>query len=411
MQPEYKLSETVNSVREFAFQVLDKNSDVNLYTNISLLYRIEKNIKKILATENIDQIDLDALFLANYIYSIGQSEFKFKGLEFDHAIQHLDAVVDQINERFSLEDSLLEKAKSIASQIIPFVSTELDEAKVLSDATVMDFACDQGRDRLKLMYEQMILRDFDLTKSNWYDTLIPILQNYETYTNYGQTEVQPLIDKLSKNLKKERKEIENRNDLLVQKELNISDEEIKKLKNGLKKINNRDDRGIQTLFRNTSKNHYKINQMVDGKARIMITVVSILLSLVAGGVIGRLDEGFPNSIPAYIFIISNLLSIGFAIIAITPNRTQGNFTEEEVRSKKGNLLYFGNFHNMHYRDFEWAFLQMLQDKDYLYSSMIRDIYYQGQVLHRKSSYIRVSLFSFLAGLVLSLLLAFFLHLV
>lgn len=88
----------------------------------------------------------------------------------------------------------------------------------------------------------------------------------------------------------------------------------------------------------------------------MITVNSIILSLIIVSVIGKDFSHFENYISALLFAIANLISITFAIIAITPNRTQGNFTEEEIRSKNGNLLFFGNFRNMHYSDFEWAFL-------------------------------------------------------
>jgi len=397
------LSETISSVREYTFQILDEKSNVNVYTTINLLYRIEKNINGIIFHDKIQNIDIDALFIANYIYAIAQAQIILKELDFNQAVPLLDAVVNQIKDKFSLDDTLLEKAKVIAFQCLPVNKADSIESQILSDATVMDFTAKQGRERLKLMYEELILRDTDLSKSNWYDTIIPILQNIETYTNYGKNEVQPLIVKLIKKIKKERKEIENRKDLLIQKELNISDEEIKQLKKGLSKTKDRDDRGIQTLFRNTSKNHYTLNRMVDGKARIMITVNSILLSLVFGGVLGTLTDGFPSNIPAIIFAITNMISATFAIISITPNKTQGNFSEEEIRSKKGNLLYFGNFHNMHYRDFEWGFLQMLQDKDYLYSSMIRDLYYQAQILHKKSTSIRISLFTFLIGFGITLL--------
>ena len=58
----------------------------------------------------------------------------------------------------------------------------------------------------------------------------------------------------------------------------------------------------------------------------------------------------------------------FAVIAITPFKTQGIFTESEIREKKGNLLYYGNFHGMDLRDFEWGMLEMLNDGNFLYST-------------------------------------------
>ena len=398
MDHHHQLSDLISSVRDYAFHVLHENSDVNVYTNISLVYRIEKNIKRIVHEDDIQNVDMDAIFLASYLLMINHVLNPTKVADINKAVPVFDGIIRDIKAKVSIGDELIAKGKKVAIQCLPMNDAELIEAHILSDANAMDFSGDQGRTRLKLMYEQMILHDFDISKSSWFDTIIPLIKNYKFHTEFGKRELEPSIEKLTKRLKKERKEIEANQDLVLRKELNISDAEIKSLKKGLIKIKGRDDRGIQTLFRTTSKNHYTLNQMVDGKASIMITVNSILLSLALGGVLGKFDEGFPNSIPTLVFSISNVISIIFAILSITPNRTQGNFTEDEIRSKKGNLLFYGNFFNMHYRDFEWAFLQILQDKDYLYSSMIRDYYYQAQVLNKKSASIRVSLFTFLFGI-------------
>lgn len=198
--------------------------------------------------------------------------------------------------------------------------------------------------------------------------------NVNTYTNINK------LDRIEKNIK-----------------------EIKKLKKNSSKIKDRDDRGIQTLFHTTSKNHYTLKEMADSKARIMIMVNSVILSLFIGGIINKSSIELTSYIPAIVFSITNLILIFFAITSIIPNKTQGYFTKEEIRTKKGDLLYFGDFHNMHYHDFEWGFLQMLNDKDHLYTSIVHDFYYQGHTLHKKYTYIRISLFAFLFGLGLTIL--------
>lgn len=403
------LPQKIEAIKEYTFEILDKNSDVIVYTNISRLYRIEKNIKTIIKEDQIEDVNLNCLLLANYIFNIEQAKTKVKNLDFKDKEVSVDKIIKKLENKFELEKEIITKVKIIVVESFPFNKPHLLESKIISDANIMDFSCSQGRDRLKQMYEQMLLRDFKLSKTNWYDTLITILESYKTSTNYGKTKVQPSIDKLYKNLKKERKNLEKHNNLILQKELKISDEEIKKLKKYLRKTKDRDDRGIQTLFRNTSRNHYTLNRMVDGKAKIMITINSIILSLILGGIIGKSSSEITSYIPSIIFAIANLISITFAIISIAPNKTQGNFTVEEIRNKKGNLLYFGNFHNMHYRDFEWAFLQMLSDKNYLYTSMIRDFYYQGQTLQKKYIHIRISLFSFLFGLAITILFHFLIY--
>jgi len=119
--------------------------------------------------------------------------------------------------------------------------------------------------------------------------------------------------------------------------------------------------------------------------------------MLIGGIFGSDYSLTVQSVPIIILSITCISSIIFAIISIIPAKTQGDFSEEEIRSKEGNLLYFGNFHNMQLRDFEWGFLQLLNDKDYLYQSMIRDYYFQGVALNRKYNFIRTSLTIFLIG--------------
>lgn len=403
------LNQKTEAIKEYTFNILDEKSDVNIYTTIGRVYRIEKNIQKIIKEDKLDNIDFNSLRLANYVFSIEQATTNVNTLNFKDNEGSVSKIIDDLKLKFELESEFTEKVRTIVIESLPINEAKLLEAKIISDANIMDFACDQGRDRLKQLYEQMLLKDFKLSKSNWYDTLIGILDCYKTTTHYGKAQVQPLVDQLYEILKNEQKKHKNHTNVILQKELKISDAEIKTLKKHFSKAKGRDERGIQTLFRNTSRNHYTLNKMVDGKARIMITINSIILSLILGGLIGKSSEEIVIYVPYIIFAITNLISVTFAIISIAPNKTQGDFTEEEIRNKQGNLLYFGNFHNMHYRDFEWAFLQLLQDKDYLYSSMIRDFYYQGQILYVKNKNIRISLYSFLFGLGIAILSHFLIY--
>lgn len=54
------------------------------------------------------------------------------------------------------------------------------------------------------------------------------------------------------------------------------------LKGVKEKLQKYDARGIQTLFRAVSKNHYTLLKMVDNKAKIILTVNSIITSIFLG---------------------------------------------------------------------------------------------------------------------------------
>ncbi len=398
---EMTLAQHLPGVRKYVVEVLHDNEDRSLYTTIGRLYRMEKNLQKILLEEDISKEEEEMCYLALYTLNIHQASNKLKEIDFDLYEKNILDATKKLNKKFGFGDEIYPKLKEVIVQILPTHEAVLPAAKIVSDVNLMEFAGPKGRDNLKVYYEEMVLRDYELAQSSWYDTLINFISDVSFHTNYGKTHVQPNLEKLVKKLRKEKKEIENRTSLLLKKELNISEEEIKKLRKDIGKVKDRDERGIQTLFRTTSKNHYTLNEMVDRKASIMITVNSIILSLVMGGIIDSGEGMVPELFPVMILSIACILSIFFAIIAIRPLKTQGDFTEEEIRNKQGNLLYFGNFHNMHLRDFEWGFLQMINDKNYLYGSMIRDFYYQGTGLQRKYKFIRMSLSIFIIGLVLA----------
>mgnify|MGYP005993369491 FL=1 len=90
-------------------------------------------------------------------------------------------------------------------------------------------------------------------------------------------------------------------------------------------------------------------------------------------------------------------------MATRPNVTQGKFTKEDVANKKVNLLFFGNFHQMKLDEFEWGITEMMQDKEYLYGSLTKDLYFLGLVLDRKYKILRITYTVFMIGIIVSVL--------
>lgn len=393
----FELKATLPAIRNYVIKKLNENGVRSLYNNAGRLYRLEKNIELIAKEEQVSENMQSRLSLLMYADLLNQATSKQENFDIDLTVKQAQKRATKLSNKFGFSEEILNRLHQGLEESMPNKMATLPESKIMHDAIMMDFSGSKGIEHLKLLYEEMLLRDIDLPKENWYETLINLVDGRQAYTNYGKQHIQPELDKLVKKLKKEKKEIERKNSLLLKKELNINEAEIKKLRKDINRAAGRDDKGIQTLFRTTIKNHYTLNEMVDRKANIMITVNSIILSMLMGGVFAYDENLSIASIPTIILSVTCISSIVFAIISIIPAKTQGNFSEEEIRSKEGNLLYFGNFHNMHLRDFEWGFLQLLNDKDYLYQSMIRDYYFQGIGLNRKYKFIRISLTIFLIG--------------
>src|SRR3982751_6151110 len=93
----------------------------------------------------------------------------------------------------------------------------------------------------------------------------------------------------------------------------------------------------------------------------------------------------------------------FSFLATRPSVSGGRFTEEDIRNKKANLLFFGNFFRMQLDDYQWAMNQLMKDGDYLYNSMIKDVYFLGVVLAKKYRFLRISYTIFMLGLIIAVI--------
>ena len=137
------------------------------------------------------------------------------------------------------------------------------------------------------------------------------------------------------------------------------------------------------MFRTTSKNHLELSAMTDKKANIMISVNTIILSVVVSVLIRKLYE-YPNLVGLTILlVVICLMAMVLAILATRPKVSSGVFTDTDVTQRKTNHLFFGNFHKMKLDRYEWGMKEMMKNGEYLYGSMIKDIYFLGVVLGKK----------------------------
>ena len=165
------------------------------------------------------------------------------------------------------------------------------------------------------------------------------------------------------------------------------------------------ERGIETMFRVTLRNHIALSDIADTKANILLSVNAIIVSLVLSNLVSKLDNASNAYLiyPTVIFVLFTVISMILSVLATRPNVSGGKFTKEDVENKKVNLFFFGNFHKMSLDEFEWAMGEMMQDRDYLYSCMKKDLYFLGKVLDRKYKILRLTYTVFMVGIIISVL--------
>ena len=135
----------------------------------------------------------------------------------------------------------------------------------------------------------------------------------------------------------------------------------------------------------------------------MISINSIILSVLVSVLFRKLEDYPHLVIPGLILVFVCLTTIVFAVLATRPQVSSGTFSKEDIVNKKTNLLFFGNFHNSQLDDYMWGMKEMMKDADFLYGSMIKDIYFLGLVLGKKYKMLRKSYTVFMYGFIISIL--------
>jgi len=374
-----------------------------------------------------------------------------------HNLQHTREVVDaalKIGEKTDLNDEQMElvvlsawlhdtgysngsdnhelESKNIATKILeeqdyPFekLKTVLDSieatrmpqspktlvAQVLCDADLFHLSGDQYGDKTVLLKKELeVHRKKDINDEEWLQENLDFLKQHRYFTNFGKYVLEPRKAKNLKKLKKLNKgpKVKGKDKAKALK----TEKYIDKLENEIVKLKNKMDlskdvtptRGIETMFRVTSRNHLTLSGMADNKANIMISVNSIILSIVLTVLFRKFTENPNLVIPTLALIATSLTTIIFSILATRPNVSSGTFTEENIKNKETNLLFFGNFHRVKINTYLWGMKEMMKDGDYLYGSLIKDIYYLGVVLGIKYRMLRISYTIFMFGLIISIIL-------
>ena len=231
-------------------------------------------------------------------------------------------------------------------------------------------------------------------EKDWLKFNIRFLKKHRYFTEFGKTVLQKGKERNIKRMKKELK--------MSGKDREARNAEDGKLRKKLKKTS-RSGRGIATMFRITSENHNTLSEMADNKANIMISTNTIVLSVIVTLLFAKLEQ-FPGLvIPTFMLVVTCLSTIVLAIVATMPRIAAGIFSAKDIQNKSVNLLFFGNFHRMELKDYEWGVREMIKDDDFLYGSMIKDVYNLGKVLAHKYHFLRLSYAIFMFGFVASVI--------
>ena len=384
----------IKKVSEFVSKLFKDNLPKNyIYHNYSHTVEIVEACKEIGKGNKLNETELEIVLLAAWFHDTGYTD-KYDGHE---------EVSKAIAKNFLMEnDYPQEKIEQVIGCIHATELTQIPQYKleeVICDAEMIKLGTKsyfEKSERLRSEWETA--RGKIYSEEDWLKFEIDFLSNRKYYTPFAKKNYDK---KKSKNISKLKKQLEkmkkNNKDVapsIQNKEKNI---------NAKKESPEKSGRGIETMFRTTSRNHIALSGMADNKANIMLSINAIIVSFTVSFLVPNFDDNPKLIIPSLILMLVCISTIIFAILSTIPKVTKGTFTKEDIKNKKSNLLFFGNFYKMKLEDFEWGMNEMMKDKDFLYGSMMKDLYYLGKVLANKYKYLRICYNIFMFGLILSIL--------
>jgi len=381
-------------VRKFIFESFKKELAPQIvYHNFTHTEEVVNAAYEIGQAENISEKDLEVLLLAAWFHDVGF----IKSLE-NHEENSKEIATAYLKEINYPEDLIAKVCKIIDATKMPQEPTTLLE-KIICDADLFHLGTENFNERSNLLrseWESCNKKSF--SDIEWIEQNEKFIGKHTFFTDYA---FKKLNNQKVQNWLKTKKDIKK----TISKKAEL--EEKKTLKKAeLKRKKDKDerpDRGIETMFRVTLKNHIKLSDIADTKANILLSVSAIILSIALSSLFPKLDKpsNYYLIYPTLIFLFITVVTMIFSILSTRPKVTSGEFTQEDIVKKKVNLLFFGNFHKMSLEDFQDGMQEIMKDRDYLYKSLMKDLYFLGLVLEKKYRLLRIAYTIFMVGIVIS----------
>ncbi|TCL65679.1 HD domain-containing protein [Mariniflexile fucanivorans] len=376
------MNRVVQNASQYVLEYLNNHLNTSfIYHNYKHTHYVVSKIEELLQSIDLTTEEKEIILLAGWFHDIGYTVNKAK--HEDHSMA--------IAKKY-LEEQNYDAAKT--AQVLACINaTKLGEKpsnlleEIISDADFAHLADTNYKNISENLRLEFANTDCGMySNEEWLDENIKVFTNHKYYTKEA-------------NLKWS--SVKNENLKALHKQLK------KQVKKAKSKTNsdNRSERSVDTLFRVTLKNHITLSDIADTKANILLSVNAIIISIALSNLIPKFDN--PKNAfliyPTIIFVVFSVVAIILSVIATRPSITSGKFTKEDVANKKVNLLFFGNFHKMTLPEFEEGITQVMNDKDYLYSSMTKDLYFLGKVLDRKYRILRWTYSIFMIGIIVSVI--------
>ena len=381
----------VQKAQKQVLQIFNQRQDARLvYHNYKLSTDIVKQIESIGVAEAASIKSIEQAQLAAWFLNVGYL------MEYDnHILLSLKELEGFLNaNQYPQEDKAIALACLEAFNKKMYYPATAAEVLFQDGFQITSYIDNYFQRSPLLKLEWELISGKQMAKSEWAKLQLRQLLDVRLYTHSGRERFEPILAQLIHSQK------EGLDKYAASGKMGEEEGEtaLRKFQDIEKKI---PGRAIQTFFRSNYRNHINLSNIADGKANIMISVNSILISVLISILTYRnIAETNPMVLmPIVIFLLTGLASFIFAVLSARPKVTSvinKKMNREEI---KKNIVFFGNFVQLDLDQFEEAMDAMFRDGELMYGNMTRDLYQLGKVLDRKYRFLTISYTIFMIGFI------------
>lgn len=358
-----------------------------LFHNFAYAKEIADKVEELAKAADLDQATIDLLIVAAYFYPLGYIDGP-SGVAMN-SVKHLTNWGKQEAVKLTCEDGA---APDWVRDSYTADENSSLPARILHDAAHSWYGRKRYDRRSKLLQlEREALEGKEGDPVKFGNLIQETLLHFKYLTKVGYEEF----------------DLRRRKNVAAQQKSNykIQQKEVKA------KTGKNFGRGIDTMYRTAFRNHINLSRIADGKANMMISINTIILSIVitiSGASLSFFEETFFENpeflIPIISLLLSSLIAVIFAVFSARPSVTEYRIKKDKlVKSQEASLLYFGNFLKLEKADFLDYMSEMKHDQNALYDDLSRDLYDLGTVLHKKYLLLTISYNTFVGGLALAVI--------
>ncbi len=270
-------------VENYVVGLFDKTSTPNLlFHNLQHTKKVVERTKQIAAHYNLSENDMLILFVAAWFHDTGHLFVE----PHKHEDKSAEIMSNFITEYSKDEELIKEIENCILATKSPRNPSNLLQ-EIICDADTYHLGTKEFKKTNKKVFKEYILREGEMSKTLYNDKTLDMLKAHQFFTNYAQKQ---LNEKKQENIISLEKKVAENEEQFTE-DLKIDD------------ANSLTTKGIQTMLRLTSENHMRLSDMADNKANILISVNAIIISVILGVLMRKLQEETYLTIPTIIFLL------------------------------------------------------------------------------------------------------------